>query len=107
MRLVERELARGRAARREGNEGKVRVCARRAAGAAIAYWMRGEGGIQPPDAVGYLRALAEMPPVPAPVRDAARRLSARISDQFTWKFATDPLEDSAIITTYVLKGPPA
>jgi hypothetical protein len=62
----QQELEGARAARLVGNEGKARVCARRAAGLLIAEYIRRKG-LPPPgpsayDLIRYLNGLPELPP---------------------------------------------
>jgi len=99
---VLRETATAHAARASGNEGMVRVCARRAAGAALAWWLqehpRPAWGT---DAVGRLRGLAGEADRPADVRAAARRLTARVSAGFEAPHREDPLEDCRTVTAHL------
>lgn len=102
---IQNELTKAEEARRIGNDGMARVCARRAAGAAITYWLafhpRPEWGI---DAMSQLRDLQQDGSMPEVVRDAALRLTTKITDQFTSPFSTDPIEDSKIIIDYLQKA---
>jgi len=101
---IEKEFTHGEQARKKGNEGMVRVCARRAAGVAIAYWLeshRRDGwGI---DAMNQLRNLQFDESMPQSVREAALRLTTKITEQFTSAFHTDPIQDSKIIIDYLLQ----
>jgi hypothetical protein len=102
-RLVEQEFALARQAALAGNEGMVRVCARRAAGAAISYWLQTND--RPgwrSDALSRLRSLETDPSFPPEVRDAAMRLTARVTEQFASRFSSDPLEDSSVIIRHLL-----
>ncbi len=100
---IEKEFAQGEQARKKGNDGMVRVCARRAAGVAIAYWLeshRREGwGV---DALNQLRNLQLDESMPQSLREAALRLTTKITEQFTPVFPTDPVEDSKIIIDYLM-----
>ena len=102
--IIEKEFSTAEQARKIGNEGMVRVCARRAAGTAITFWLRSRQhrswGV---DAMGQLRSLQSDETLPPTVRDAAGRLTARITKQFTSAFPTDPLQDSRIIIDYLLR----
>jgi hypothetical protein len=89
--------------RSAGNEGRVRVCARRAAGAAITYWLQEqEGEGQGVDAMTQLRAIQRDLSIPEGVREAATRLTTRITGQFEAPYPSDPLEDARVIIDYVL-----
>ncbi len=76
----------------------ARVCARRAAGLAIAYWLQNhprEGwGI---DAMSRLRCLQKDISMPRDVREAALRLTTRSTEQFTSPFLTSPIDDCKTI----------
>jgi hypothetical protein len=101
---VEREMDRAGEARKEGNEGMVRVCARRAAGAAAGYWMEthalpGAGA----DAMSRLNALSLSGSVPAGIREAAGRLCARVTEKFAAPFPVDPLADARTLAEFCLR----
>lgn len=97
------ELAAGRDAGKTGNDGKARVCARRAAGRAIAWYLTVHPRPWPPDAMMRLRLLAVDPAFSETVRDAAVRLATKISDRFTYPFSTDPLADASIIIDAIIR----
>jgi hypothetical protein len=89
--------------RSAGNDGMVRVCARRAAGVAITYWLQEtEGERRGVDAMTRLRTLQRDPSIPEGVREAAQRLTARVTEQFDAPYSSDPLEDCRVIIDYVL-----
>ena len=95
---AERELNAASAARTGGNAGKMRVCARRAAGAAITWLLLrhpcpGWGT----DAVTQLLHLQNDPGFSQEARDAAKRLTLRISADFTYPSSGDPIEDARAI----------
>lgn len=103
--LIEKEFATAEQARKIGNDGMVRVCARRAAGAAISVWLQSSPrqgwGM---DAMSQLRALQLDDSIPLSVRDAAHHLTAKVTEQFTPAFPADPILDSRIIIDYFLRG---
>jgi HEPN domain-containing protein len=100
---IEAECSVARRSRSAGNDGMVRVCARRAAGVAITYWLQEkEGERRGMDAVTQLRALQRDPSIPEGVREAAKRLTARVTEQFDAPYSNDPLEDCRVIIDYVL-----
>jgi len=108
QRVIEAELTAGRQARKAGNEGMVRVCVRRAAGAALGFWLethpRQGWGM---DAMTRLKGLAQAVDVSGEVRDAASRLTARVTPAFTSPHTTDPLEDARIIIRHLLGSDPS
>lgn len=99
---IQRELDRAQKALEENNEGRVRVCARRAAGAAVRQWMSGRA--QPPawgqTAVNQLRALAVDSLAPESIQGAARRLSTTVERDHSLPFSEHPLEDARLIIEY-------
>jgi hypothetical protein len=101
--LIEKELSQAAQAAGEGNAGMVRVCARRASGIAIRFWLqqhpRKFWGI---DAMNQLRNVHLDQAVPLGVRSAARRLTARITPEFESPYKTDPVEDSRMIINHFL-----
>lgn len=101
---IAREFATAVRARREGNEGMVRVCARRAAGLALGYWLeRHPQENWSPDAMGRLRRLQNEGSVPLDVRAAAGRLSSRVTADFASPHPNDPVEDARVIVNHFLR----
>ena len=102
--LIDAEFARGRRAFADGNEGMARVCARRAAGIAIGHYLdesRRSGWAA--DAVHRLHSVEGHETFPEPVRHAARRLTARVREDFTSPFQDNPLDDAQIIVTHFMQ----
>jgi hypothetical protein len=92
---VEKELAQAHALRAAGNEGRARVCARRAAGIALREWYKRRlGSGWHGDAVKQLQRLQADAFAPGKVREAARRLTTRVDFDHTLPFEDDPLEDA-------------
>jgi hypothetical protein len=100
--LIEQELAAAEAAWKEGNEGKARVCARRAVARATEEWMerlpvrRWRG-----DAMEHLRQIQQDASFPLPIRQAAERLSTKVTQQQTAPFTTDPIADAKLIIAHL------
>lgn len=96
---AEMELARN--ALEEGNEGMARVCARRAAGAALAAasryrdWTSGT-----PSAMSFLEAASLDALLPAAVREAAARLRAKRDEKGFRAVTNDPLLDATIVINF-------
>jgi len=97
-RTIRRELEDANRARVDGNEGRARVCARRAAGWAVSVTrsLAEEREIES-NAYDMLQWLAEQADTPEAVRSAATRLTARVSHDHTLPFPEDPLEDAGMI----------
>ena len=100
---IEHELLSARQAFESGNEGKSRVCARRAAGITLTWFLsthprQGWGT----DMITQFLHLKDDSSFPQDVRDAATRLSTRIKQQFSYPFKSSPLDDSTTIITHIL-----
>ncbi len=92
---IEEELARGLAARVEGFEGRARVCARRAAGAAVREFLELQGLPVPgPSAYDLLAALHEMPGPSDAVRRAAGNLLTRVDETYALPTDADLLAEA-------------
>ena len=102
--LAELEQATG--ARSAGNEGRARVCARRAAGMAARVFFDRQG-VQPldasPDHDGrarnqsayvLLQTLAEYPGLAPDLRQAAIHLTLRVTEEFTLPVDVDLIADA-------------
>jgi|SRR5271157_2383956 len=80
---IQAELEQAEAARSAGNEGKARVCARRAAGmAARLYYQRHGMRVESSSAYSLLSTLAELPGLDEGIRQAARDLTRRVNPDF-------------------------
>ena len=99
---VEQELAAGEAAGRDGNEGKARVCARRAVALATEAW---RARLSLPtwrgDAMEQLRRIQQDASLPGPVRQAAERLSTTVTKRHLAPFTTDPIGDARVIIEHL------
>ncbi len=102
-RTIRKELGDANQARIDGNEGRARVCARRAAGwaASVSRSLTEEREIES-NAYDMLQWLAQQANTPDTVRSAATRLSARVSHDHTLPFPEDPLEDAWMIVEALL-----
>ena len=102
-RTIRRELEDAGQARIEGNEGRARVCARRAAGWAVSFTrsLNEECEIEA-NAYEMLQWLAQQADTPDDVRAAAARLTARVSHDHTLPFPEDPLDDARMIVEALL-----
>ena len=99
--LIEQELAAAETAWKEANEGKARVCARRAVALATEGWLerlpvqRWRG-----DAMEYLRRIQQDASLPLPIRQAAERLSTTVTQRQSAPFTTDPISDARLIIAH-------
>ena len=97
------EIRAGQEAKKNGNIGKVRVCARRGCGIAIEYWLQnhpekdwGESSIS------MLNQLQKDQSIPKNIRDAAERLTIKVNQNFETGIEEDPLKDGETIIEYFL-----
>ena len=101
---IDVELTRAKKALEEGNIGMVRVCARRACGISISFWLQhnlhsGYGE----SAMNQLKSIQNDESVPAKIKDAARRLSTYVSDQTTLPISDNPVGDAELIIKHFLE----
>ncbi|HNA84680.1 MAG TPA: gluconokinase [Nitrospira sp.] len=99
---IAQELFTAKQAWSAGNEGKARVCARRAVAAAAESWFahRGEQVAQA-DAMAYLRRIQQHEAVPSAVRQAAERLTTAVTRRHDTPFTTDPISDASLIIAHL------
>ena len=101
---IQQEISTARESVDVGNDGKARVCARRAAGWAIQWFVsRNARPSWRTDAMSQLRHLQSDESFSSNVRDAASRLSTRISDRFEYSPSADPIEDAIIIINEITR----
>ncbi len=100
--LIEQELAAAEAARLDRNDGKARVCARRAVAIAAEAWL---ARLPLPrwcgDAMAHLREIQQDESFPFLIRQAAERLSTPVTRQQTAPFTTDPVADARLIIDHL------
>jgi hypothetical protein len=95
---VNRELADTRAAREAGNEGRARVCARRAAGIAAREWLARRGvRLRSASAFQALQDLAGFPGLAPDLRQAAIHLTMRVTEAFTLPGEIDLIEAAQLL----------
>ena len=100
---IDAELTRARRAMEEGNPGMARVCARRACGISISFWLednprQGYGE----SAMNQLRSIQSDNTIPKEVKDAAERLTTHVTNQSDSPFTDDPIADAKILTNHFL-----
>jgi hypothetical protein len=90
-----RELEQAQSARASGNEGKARVCARRAAGIVIeAYYSQQGNHLPGPSAYNHLRFLAENSQVSQQVREVAAHFLVKTDPNFTFPIQVDLIQEA-------------
>lgn len=97
------EIKNGSAAKKIGNIGKARVCARRGCGIAMEYWLldypekNWEGS-----AISMLTHLQKDLTIPQNIREAAERLTKKVDQNFETGIDEDPIKDGETIIEYFL-----
>jgi hypothetical protein len=92
---IENELARADKARREGLEGRARVCARRAAGLVIkAYFHSHPIASTPVSVYDYLQAFRDDPRTSSDARRIASLLLTRVNEEFQLPVEGDLVSDT-------------
>src|SRR5512143_1597051 len=92
---VQAEFDKAEEARRRGNEGQARVCARRAAGIAASEYLarRGER-VRSHSAYDLLRLVSEHAAVPDDLRETAARLTLRVDEEFKLPAGVDLIAEA-------------
>ena len=100
---IDAELSRAKQAVNEGNIGMARVCARRACGNAISFWLQNNPDHSYGESVmNQLRSIQSDDTIPKEVKDAAERLTTQVANQSDSTFTADPIADAEILTNYFL-----
>jgi len=100
QRRFQREMDQAQTARADGNEGKARVCSRRAAGIVIAEYLERQNIPQPgPSAYDCIRCLAEMEGLSPEAYEITSHLLLRINPDRRL-----PQEVDLIAEVFRLKG---
>ncbi|MGB4994133.1 MAG: hypothetical protein WBO50_03135 [Nitrospira sp.] len=100
--MIDRELAAAAMAWKNGNEGKARVCARRAVASAAEAWLaRFPERLWCGDAMEHLRRIQQQEAFPSPVQQAAERLTTAVTKRHDAPFTSDPIGDARLIVGYL------
>ena len=103
--LLENELQMAVDARAHGNEGRARVCARRAAGVVVReYFLRQGISSRTSSAFDLLRALLDIPEIPEEARRAAGYLTRRVNEEFELPVNADLVEEARTLCKSLLPG---
>lgn len=103
--IVSRELEHAEAARSAGNEGMARVCARRAAGAIIAEYLRREGMPQSKaSAFDLLRYMGSQPGMTAHTLEVVGHFLARITPDHELPIEADLIADARWLADELLSS---
>ena len=91
--LAKEEIIRAERARHEGNEGKARVCARRAVGHILGeFLLRCDLPGFPNSAYGRIQLVASLPDIPAHVREMGQLFLVRITNDHRLPVDTDLID---------------
>lgn len=89
------EIARGYAAREEGNEGRARVCARRALAAALAEFLSRRGDLPDHrDAAALIQLCLNRPDLPPELQEKLAHFLVRVEPGGRFPIAADLLEEA-------------
>ena len=99
---IKEELLLAKQSRLEGNEGRARVCARRAAGAAVKEHLLKKGFIQSQEnAIQSLQFLARMDTLPVRVQEAVDWLVQRVNQDHNMPPEVDLIHEAGIVIKYI------
>jgi len=99
----EDEVSRGQAARAGGNEGRARVCARRAAAIALREYLERNGSYTTGmDAYRLLNQVKDQPGLAADLRDALDHLVTRVEPGGAFPIPADLLADAQLLADRLL-----
>lgn len=100
---VDLEFSRAAEARSRGNEGRARVCARRAAGIAVkAYFSRKKRRATSSSAVDLLNQLSADPQLPDELKLAVQHLTLRVDEKFELPADVDLIADARKLCDWLL-----
>ncbi len=92
------EISRGQVARAGGNEGRARVCARRAAAIALREYLESSGSdTTGMDAYRLLNRVKDQPGLPADLQDALDHLVTRVEPGGALPVPADLLADAQML----------
>jgi hypothetical protein len=99
---IQEEMLLAKQSRVEGNEGRARVCARRAAGTAAQQFLIDQGlGDTQDNAVESLIKLAVVDSIPERVRIAARWLVERVDESSNLPPEVDLIREAGMVIAYL------
>jgi hypothetical protein len=99
---IKEELLLAKQSRLEGNEGRARVCARRAAGAAVMVFL-GKNGItqKPENAIQSLFIFGQLGGLPPQVQKAVDSLVQRVNQDHKLPPGVDLIHEAGIVIQYI------
>ncbi len=103
---VEAELRRAQSARSAGDEGRARVCARRAAGAAARAYLHCLGLPAAPSVIDNLHLLSNRAELPAHVQTGIQRLMLRVDADYRLPADIDLIQEARLVCKHLLEITP-
>ena len=101
---IKKEFEHAQQARANHNEGRARVCARRAAGIAIRDYLTRKGKQVPSQsAYDLLNLIKEEPLLSADLKLVANHLTLRVTEEFKLPIDTDLVAESRLLCDWLLK----
>jgi hypothetical protein len=101
---IEKEFEQAKQARANNNEGRARVCARRAAGIAIRDYLTRKGTqISSQSAYDLLNLIKEEPLLPPDLKLVADHLTLRVTEEFKLPIDADLIAESRLLCDWLLK----
>ena len=99
------EIEKAKSARAQGNEGRSRVCARRAAGIiADQYFIRNGIPVSDPSAYSRLQLLNSLPNLPASIHEIIDHFTMHVSEEFKLPQDIDLIAEAVFLADELL-GP--
>lgn len=99
---IKEELLLAKQSRLEGNEGRARVCARRAAGAAVKEHLVKMGITQKQEnAIQSLLTLAQMETLPVRVQEAVNWLVQRVNQDHNLPPEVDLIHEAGVVIKFI------
>jgi hypothetical protein len=99
---IENEINNARAARTNGNEGRARVCARRAAGIGLReYFVKHSLPVDGLSGYQLLQAFTNLPDIPTSVRQNAINLTSRVTESFQLVENIDLISEAISFCNYL------
>jgi hypothetical protein len=99
------EIEQAHAARLAKNEGKARVCARRAAGIVVGEYLARHGApLQNPSSYARLKYLISIPDIPAQIKETASHLIIRVDQNHNLPIDVDLIAEAKILKEALLES---
>lgn len=103
---VEAELQHAQSARSAGDEGRARVCARRAAGAAARSYLSCLGLPAGPSVMDNLHLLSSRADLPARIQTGIQRLLLRVDADYRLPDEIDLIQEARLVCAHLLENTP-